>query len=411
MKRHASNLLAQLSATGLFLVCQWLILCVISHTTGPHDLGYFTLAISITTPAAVLFTLAARTHYLADVGPTTTPFQEHFSLRLVTTATYIGTIAVTAFSITDDLTLILLIAATGLARAADNISDILYARVTKDGDFRTVAVSTALRSIPALILFTAVFLQTHNLPLATTLATLPPLATLAFYDIPHAKRSSANFKTNFNMQPLWHLFQRLLPLGISVFLSGLSLVIPRFVLEHTHGLEDLGTFAALAYTVTLGNLLIGAAANVLLTEFSHHWQQQHFNRFFRTLTGLTAAVLAAGIAGTILAYTTSDLILPLVYGNHFLGLASLFTAISAATVLIMIGNLWTYALIGTRNNTSQLTVVASDLAVTTTASLLLIPVYGIWGAAAAYALLGLSKCLTSATAFALAHKRQKKAVP
>jgi O-antigen/teichoic acid export membrane protein len=126
-----------------------------------------------------------------------------------------------------------------------------------------------------------------------------------------------------------------LPLGVAVLLISLNGNLPRYVIADWFGEANLGMFAAMAYIVVPGNMLINvlgqAASPRLARAASGHDRRGYLDLIARML--LTSLLL--GLCGLVISSLLHREIIWLLYGDQF-------TARSSLLVWVMLAGLMTY---------------------------------------------------------------------
>ena len=86
------------------------------------------------------------------------------------------------------------------------------------------------------------------------------------------------------LRPLWnwnqifHLAWISLPLGIATSMISLNLNIPRYFLERSFGEHNLGIFAALAYPLTAGTLVINALGQSASPRLAKYFESSNIKK-------------------------------------------------------------------------------------------------------------------------------------
>ena len=399
-----------LLGNGSFMLAQWFMLSFLAHTSGPEKVGMFSLAVSIATPLAVLCGLAGRTLLQTDIGKNARPFKEHWQLRLIGMLVFTFVLLITAIYRQDSSPVFWLIIVMIGYKGIDSLSDITYGLAQRSHHVDIMSYSLLWRGLIGFVVFVIGFMITNNLAISVVAATIGWAAFFYWHDWRLTKQWHGNF-SGWNFKRLGKMAWQALPLGIAVFLSGFALVIPRLLLEHYSGLESLGIFAALAYTLTLGNLMVGSIANTLLTKLTELWAAKNIREYLRIVGLGTFILLGCGIVGTLTAWLFGEEILTIIYGKEFAPYGDLFTLVAAAATLVMIGTFWGYVLIGTKTFKTQLAVHAVNIILVGGACLWLITKYHEWGAAWALMVLGTAKCGSSIVNFLYAYFKHFAGTP
>lgn len=368
-----------MAGQGTFLLAQWVVISYLAHTAGATAVGQYSLAVSLTAPAAVLLGFAGRTILQMDTGKHGLPFRTYFHLRLITTLMFVlSGIAIMLWR-SDDPVLSWLIMAMTAMKAVDNFSDITYGLAQRHHHQDIMSVSMVVRGVMSAGLFIAVYALTDNMPLGAMAVAFGWLVFFLGHDWTRTRQWHGEL---WKWQPadVLQLAKSSLPLGIAVFLSGFAVVVPRLVLEYFEGTEMLGVFSALGYTLTLGNLYVGAISTTLLTRMGELWEAGDLKNFFKRIFIACAIVAGTGLLGVGISYFYGKPVLGLIYGEGFSRYYNEFFYTSLAVAVVMISTLLANMLVGTKKYKVQLVISTITLISVSLVSIVLIAEHGLMGA-------------------------------
>jgi O-antigen/teichoic acid export membrane protein len=222
---------------------------------------------------------------------------------------------------------------------------------------------------------------------------------LFFVDIRSGKfvltSTSETAEHSEHLRPRWHpgtlarLSWLALPLGFVMMLISLNTNIPRYVIEQHLGERELGIFAALAYLVVAGKIVIGALGQSASPRMAQYYAAGNRKAYIRLLLKLVGIGTLLGTGAVAVAAVAGDLILTLLYGPEFAH-QDLLVWLMVAAMLLYISSFLGYGMTAARYFRAQLPLFASVAAITLLVSLWLIPTYELYGAAVA---LMLSACI------------------
>lgn len=389
--RTASYLL---SGMAVYALSQWLIISFLAHTAGAGVVGQFTLAMSLIAPAMVLTSLSTRTLLQTDVDNHAAPFKDYWHLRLLTNIflLLIGIGLAWIYHTTPGM--VGLIIAITCYKIGESSSDITFGLAQRHQQSHIMSRGLLLRGGSGIVAFVSCYWLTNSLLLSISALAISALLVFYLHDWRHTK------PWHGALAPLdWSALRRItwisLPIGVATFISGFNIVLPRLVLEEYAGLEALGIFAALAYALTVGNLVINAMANTLLSTLTDHWNNRRFHLYFHIIAKQSVFLAGLCTIGTLTAWLAGKPLLHLLYGSTFAQYHPLFIAICGASSVIILANFWGYLLLSTRTFTAQLILNAATLGVVAIAAYMLIPPYGIWGATGTLLVFGATKILAN----------------
>lgn len=384
-----------------YAACQCAVLIVLAKLGSAELVGRFALALAITAPAMLASGLQLRVIQATDARGEHS-FGVYLGLRLVMTALALAAIAAVAVA-GQSRGMIALILLVGLAKAIESISDVVFGLLQQHEDLRRIALSMLAKGVLSVASMALGLWLGLGLVAATALMAASWGAWLVAYDLPAARRHTA-LTASFGPRALGSLAWLALPMGIGAGLQSLMANVPRYAIEAHAGAAALGWFAAIAYLVSAGNqpvMALWAAAGPRLARLFVADRSAYRRLTGRTLLAAAAMALVtiggAAIVGApllTLFYTAeyavhADVLVWLaVVGGVGYATSALATSITAA-----------------RRFPAQLGVVALTVAVSWVASTVLVPRYGLTGAAWAL----LAATLVQTACLAIVYRRATRA--
>jgi O-antigen/teichoic acid export membrane protein len=256
-----------------------------------------------------------------------------------------------------------------------------------------------VRGALSLAAFGTAFWRTENLAAAACALVLTWTVVFLSYDIWRARSvlDAGEHFFIFRRAQLRTLLVLSAPLGVLMTLISFNVNIPRYLLVRFLGDADLGIFASLAYVLVAMTLLahaLGQAASARLARMFATQQLAAFRAVTVKLLLVGAAILVAGPVG---AFLFGHPLLNAFYGPEYAEHVGLFTLMAVTAGLHCIGTFLIYAVTAARVFRVQAVVKVVAIIVTLILSLLLIPRWGLVGAANAL--------LASEAAFVIAMAR------
>ncbi len=291
----------------VYAACQWGMLVVLAKLGSPEMVGQFTLGIAVTAPVVMFTNLQlgviqatdARHQYL---------FGDYLGLRLSSTGLALLIIVGITLAAGYRLETSLIILVVGLAKAFESISDVFYGLIQQHEQMNRIAISMMIKgSLSLLLLGVGVYLTGSVLWGAVGLAIAWALV-LVGYDI----RSGALMLNTsprtlqgevprpdmaVPLRPRWQLLKLRklvwlsLPLGFVMMLISLNTNIPRYFIERSLGERQLGVFAAIAYLMVAGNMVVnalGQSACPRLAKYYAAGNSTAFRKLVLNLVGIGA---------------------------------------------------------------------------------------------------------------------------
>ena len=179
------------------------------------------------------------------------------------------------------------------------------------------------------------------------------------------------------------IFWVALPLSGVMLLGSLCANMPRYFIEHHMGARELGIFSAAASLVSVGNTVINAVGQTVTPRLAKLFAWEGADVFASYSFRLLGFGAGLGLCAVACAVTLGRWTLALMFRPEYAGYAWLLTALMAAGAIGYMASLLGYAVTAARSFRAQMPLFVVVTAVTLLASALLIPAYGLAGAAMA----------------------------
>jgi O-antigen/teichoic acid export membrane protein len=373
----------------------WLVLVVLAKLGTPEMVGGFAYALAVTAPVILLVNLHLRPILATDASGHH-PVASYFALRGVGTGLALLTFLVLAAFAPSGVAPIVL--AAGAARAVESLGDIGYGLFQRHERMDLIARSMAMKGILSVATFTGVLSITGNVAYAAVAMAMASGLVLVAYDAPRLRRLARPVQDPPSSVPstlpaVRRLARTALPLGFVMFLLSVNANVPRYFVEHSLGMRELGIFSAVMHLVAAGTTVFAALGETTLPRLALHLVERRREPFLRLLSTLIALGVALGFGGALLAAVYGREVLSAVYRPEY-GQAHgvLFWAVLAST-LVYVASALGYAALAMRAFRAQLPLGIATTAVNIGACLLLVPRWGLPGAVAAASLAATAQLL------------------
>jgi O-antigen/teichoic acid export membrane protein len=385
----------------VYAACQWGMLVVLAKTGSPVMVGQFALGLAVTAPIILFANLQLRAVQATDARHEYL-FDDYLGLRLATTVMALAAIAgVVIFSGYRSETA-LVIMAVGAAKAFESISDVFYGRLQQHERMDRIAKSMMIKGpLSLLALGIAVYLTKSTLWGAVGLAIAWALVLIS-YDIRSGKLlrgrdagatdSASDGGRPATLRPRWSnktsfaLIKLSLPLGFVMLLISLNTNVPRYFIEHYLGERELGIFAAIAYLMVAGSMVVNALGQSASPRLAKHYASGEARAIRHLLGKLIAISGLLGVAGVALVVLAGESLLTMIYRPEYASHTDVFLLLMVAAGLGFIASFLGYAMTAARYFKVQAPLFAVVTAVSVLACLWLVPLYGLRGAAMALVL-------------------------
>jgi O-antigen/teichoic acid export membrane protein len=171
------------------------------------------------------------------------------------------------------------------------------------------------------------------------------------------------------------------PLGLTVTLGSLHTYVPRYFVERFHGEAALGIYGAFAYIVTAGQMVIAALGAAASPRLARYYAEGDLRRFFELVGRMAMLCGATGLAMVGLSLVAGRPLLEWLFAPEYAAHLETFTWLMAAGGLNYVGAFLGYATTATRRFHSLAIPYSASALLMVLLSALLVPAYGIRGAA------------------------------
>lgn len=374
-----------LVSSNLFYAgCQWGTIVGLAKLGAPVAIGHLGLALAVATPVVQLSGLGLRPLQATDVVQRYA-FVEYLCLRLVANvlaAAVIG--AAAALGVVEPAAVAILIP-IGVAKLAEATSETCYGLAQRHERMRFVAVSSATRGAFGLVALVATVALGGTLAEGAWALAAAWTAFLCLVDLPAGGLLEPVFARP-RRAALWRLTRDSTPLGGVTGLFAVGQNVPRYLLGLSHGAAAVGYFTALSAVTPALNQFASAVCHAAAPRLGGNAAGD--SRRYRTLVLQLLAV--AGLFGGLLvlgAAVCGPRFLALAYEPDYATYNAAFVLAVGAGALSLVNEVLYYALLASRRPGVQLAIECVSLAVVVAGGLVLIPHFGVGGAAVA-ALLG-----------------------
>jgi O-antigen/teichoic acid export membrane protein len=168
-----------------------------------------------------------------------------------------------------------------------------------------------------------------------------------------------------------------------MMLISLNSNIPRYFIEEYLGERELGIFAALAYLMIVGGMVVGALGDSATPRLAKYYASGDRRAFCNLLLKLVGIATLIGVAGVLVAVVAGRQILTVIYRPEYAEQTNLFVWLMAAAGIGYISSFLGYGMTAARYFRIQIPLFASVATTSALASLWLLPKLELLGAAIA----------------------------
>ncbi len=364
--------------------CMWLIMVVLAKLATVETVGLYGVAQAVGLPISMLFSLKLQLAQVTDAKKDF-DFGHYLAVTILTSAATIVTVATVGFSFYSfDTAVVMAVLGAGYAVVAFRY--LFLAVMQKAERMDRTAVSQFLTGTLSIVLFSVIFWATRNLALGMVGLIIARTITLLAYDRPvaikllKAEDHNEDIAPCWHMDKLWSLVKLTAPLGLVAWIGTLFTSIPRLVLDKFVGREEVGYFTAMSTVLVLGNMLMAALGQSTSPRMAKYYigNRKSFTVLMLKFTAVAAVIGMVGIFASVLF---GRQILTILFTAEYARHTIVFVQIMVAGLLLFLFAAVNNALTTARKFAVQLPLHGLAAAACIVASFLLIPKYGITGAA------------------------------
>jgi len=331
MSNLRENSFWSIISVGSYAAAQWWILSFMARQGKIDQIGFYSIALSVTTPLVVFSNLNLRYLYVSD-NRTNFEFSDYINLRKIMILTMQMLICIVAFFSDYNRYTKLLIVSVGLYKLIESVSDIYFAFHQKSENMKMITKSVLIRSLLIFVTFSLCFYLTGDILICALFIICIYLTTLLSIDIPSIKPKLYSstisftklFKSGDHTQNLIRLFKVGFPMGASMMVYAAIIAIPRFFIEKNIGIAQLGIYTALYYLYSAILLVAIALADAALPRFTSYEQNNDQFAFWSLLRKYIFGTVVVICFGATFFWYFGSQFLKLVYGSLFAAYSKIF---------------------------------------------------------------------------------------
>jgi O-antigen/teichoic acid export membrane protein len=374
------------AASIIYAVSQWGIIAALAKLGSPEMVGQFALGLAITAPIALFFQLQLR-GVLATDAANQFQFTDYFNLRIITTT--VALILSVLLSIVGHYSnsTALVISLIALGKAFDAISDIYFGAFQRRERMDLISKGLIANGISSLILSAALVGITGSVVLGAIGYLGGSLLSFVAYVLPSARleRLDDNMVRNpwVSVVPssLLRLFRLALPLGVVMLFVSLTVNVPRYFIERNLGVSEVGVFSALTYFTMATSTMVAALGQAVSPRLARYFACGDITAYISTMIKLVSVGIILGLSGLAAVLIAGGEILSAVYTEEYAQYADVLIILIIAGALGASGSFLGYGMTAARQFDVQAPLFVVVFLTSLIASITLIPLFGLVGAA------------------------------
>jgi len=384
---------------AVYAACQWGMVMMLAKLGSPEMVGQFTLGFAITAPVFMFTNLQLRVIQATDAKQQY-QFGDYLGLRLI--ATGIGLLVTAAITFKSgyrpETALVVLL--VGLAKALESISDVFYGLIQQHERMDRIARSLMIKGPLSLLLLGIGVYVSGNVVWGVLGLVVAWGAILLGHDVPNGAKilkdlqlmpSENHHSQNIGstLQPRWDrktivkLIKYAAPLGFVMMLISLNSNVPRYFIESHLGERELGVFAAMAYLMVLGGMVVNALGESASPRLAKYYANRNAIAFRTLLLKLVGIATVIGTITVLISLVGGKQILTLLYNPEYAQHTNLFVWLMVAAGVGYVSAFLGYGMTTAQYFRIQIPLFSAVTGASALGSMFLIPAYGLQGAAIA----------------------------
>lgn len=300
--------------TLLFALNQWLQIILITRFIGVYEVGLYSYFLAILAP----FVLFNRFSF-SVLLPTQRKFDYSYSvfLKFRNVFNYIFLFVTVVIGIFLNLTLYETICFMIFVafKYYENKEEFIYAENISESNIKFLAISKILKSIINIVLVVLVIFLYESFMLLILSLLIGQLTIYLLYDRKFLIYNPEDLKDIKFLN-----FKNIFLLGISLTLVGvissLNSNVPRYLLEHYHGVKELGVFSTIFYFATITQNIVMTINSSVISNLSKE-KDRSLSSFYKFYGKIILFYIGLVSFVMIILFSFGSEILVLVYGSQF----------------------------------------------------------------------------------------------
>ena len=387
-------------------------LVVILAKLGSKELvGQYALGMAVAWPVFLLADLQLRVVQATDAQDDFL-FGHYLGLRLLTAPLAFLVVLGFVWVLDYRWETALVVGGVALSRGVDSIRDCIHGAMQKYERLDLVSSSIILHNVFSLGVFILVFYISDCLLSAVLSQAIVGILILLAFDCPRGamvlKLQHGIWRPQFNGRVLVQLTRLALPLGLVSMIISINANLPRYLLEHYLGEGAVGIFAALSQLPLAGGIILAALGHATMPRMAKGFAAGDLNYLNKLVGRLVGWGILLGSLLMVGAWVWGRQIILIIYGPEYAEHENSLRWLIAAGGIGYISSGLGYGLNATRAYFRYLVFYTISAVLGTMLGIMLIPIYGLKGAALTVCGSNLLNCLFLGLLFMMLGRREGK---
>ncbi len=373
--------LLALVVTGLHSLSLFWMMSLLARYCPPSSVGHYVFGYAVAAPLFMFLGFRLRIVLANDTGGVGHTWA-FVRFRVITSLLALLLVAGCALLLMGATTAAAIIALIAAAKAAEAVSDICHGGFQRLQMMPLVLRSVLLRSLSTLLAISIVIPLTHSVT-AGAITVLLCWALQLLWDLrrlrQHCPADPALVPTLNN---IWSTARRFSSLGITALLASVAFNVPRYFIAAYSPANDLGYYGVIAYFGLMIGMVAIAVTEALVPGITRqHCLDLYNGDYLTAVRRIYALILGFGLASIVLSLLWGELALRLFFGTVYTQHLDAFIIIQVAGTFAALAFCQTHVVIALGQFRQQLKAALLSFAFLLAASAVLVPRWGILGAA------------------------------
>ena len=378
-KTILSNFSLLLLGNTVYAFSQWIMIMMLAKISSSEILGQVTLAYAITGPIAVTLDFQLR-NIIATDAQNSYNYSSYLNFRLWMSSIFLIFLLLLLLFLDYPFQLSLVILLIGLAKIIELFYEFSYGIFQKEGLFHLIARSLFLRGSVFVSVLVCTLWLTKNIVISILAYVVTLFFGYIFLDF-HKVLRIEKLRINLQFTQIKKILKLSFPLGVVMGLISLNANIPKYILTESWGVSAQGYYSALFYFLIAGNMITGALGQIISPALATFHKTHNYSKFINCLGRFVLVGVGIGLALFCFTLFFGEDLLNLFYQNEI-------AQYKKALLILMLSGIFFYSstflgigLTSLRQFTIQPYITAVLLVINFLISILMIPKYGVVGAA------------------------------
>lgn len=367
---------------------QWVVLMLLSKMYGTVQMGQYALALAWILPLYAFFSLQIRNIHVAD-QTNVYGFNVFFGIRLISIAAFFCTTLLIGFIFYRNIFIVFLLG--GLFKSFEMTSDMIHAEFHKRKLIITYSKMLIFRSVLAIVFNLLFFRLIPSYQWA--LVSLPAAYLCSMLiDIKLITNLKVSLKPDLKNPAAKKFAATGILTGLSLLLVYLLPGIPRFILEKFRDSFDVGIISGYLSLVIFSRIFVQAIVQNSLPVLAGYYDSLNINAFLSVLKKEALLVTILGALQFVLV-PFSNILFPIIFNADFASRQGLLAVIFAGSLFGFLAFVLNNGINAMKLFRVQLPVYASLTVLSIVSGYLLIPLFGLYGAAYTFVIVNICACI------------------